>query len=343
MNNASYSREIPNYILTQAPVLLASLAGLIVALRLRRKAPAASLWATAAFALGIFTCGLMAIGQAARSDAATRFIGPVLSATTYVLLLIGVYAGRTAPSAMPTDSRASVWEGVISTVRARPGLLVISRWLFASVFMVVVITTTLVTFILPESYVSTAKVALRPNVSNPAGMTVPQGASGVFDPRSIQTECEVIQSESILGKVIADLNLNQVWGKQFADGERLRTSETMALLRGRMDVWPVPRTSVIGIRIYGWKPDEAARIANSIAEVYRDHINAPGSAALIASGPRVEILDFAVPGVRPVRPNRPLNITLGVMIGLVLGLLVGAGTWWLGLQVGNKPGVNPRS
>ena len=34
----------------------------------------------------------------------------------------------------------------------------------------------------------------------------------------------------------------------------------------------------------------------------------------------VEIVDKAVPGTRPVRPNKPLNIALGIIIGLVVGV-----------------------
>jgi uncharacterized protein involved in exopolysaccharide biosynthesis len=34
----------------------------------------------------------------------------------------------------------------------------------------------------------------------------------------------------------------------------------------------------------------------------------------------VEITDQAVPGLRPVRPNKPLNLVLGVLIGGVLAL-----------------------
>lgn len=343
MNDTNISSELPNLILAQAPVLLASLGGLIVALRLRRKAPTASLWAAGAFALGIFTCALVGIGQVVRSDAATHFIGPVLRAVTYVLLLVGVYAGRTSPSATLAGSPESIWQNAISTVRARPGLLAVSRVLFVSVFLVVVITTTLVTFILPESFVSKARIALRPNATNPAGTTGLQGASGSFDSRFMQTECEVIQSEAILGKAIEDLDLNKEWGKKYANGDRLKTSETMALLRARVDLRPVPNTSVIEIRIYSEKPEEAAKVANSIAEAYRDQSSHPDPAASMSSSPRVEILDRAVPGFRPVRPNKPLNITLGVLMGLVLGLLAGAGAWWVGLQVGKKPGVNPRS
>jgi hypothetical protein len=34
----------------------------------------------------------------------------------------------------------------------------------------------------------------------------------------------------------------------------------------------------------------------------------------------VEIVDQAQPGIRPVRPNKPLNIALGIIIGLVVGV-----------------------
>ena len=53
-----------------------------------------------------------------------------------------------------------------------------------------------------------------------------------YDPYFIQTEFEVIQSEVILGKVIEDLDLNNEWGKKYANGEPLKTSETIALLKG---------------------------------------------------------------------------------------------------------------
>ena len=89
-----------------------------------------------------------------------------------------------------------------------------------------------------------------------------------YDPYFIQTEFEVIQSELVLGKVIEQLDLNREWGKKYAGGERLKTSESIALLKGRIDLRPVRNTSLIEIRVYDWKPEEAARIANAIAEAY---------------------------------------------------------------------------
>ena len=43
------------------------------------------------------------------------------------------------------------------------------------------------------------------------------------------------------------------------------------MLKGRMDLRPVRNTSLIEIRVMSEKPDEAAKIANTIAEVYKKH------------------------------------------------------------------------
>lgn len=92
-----------------------------------------------------------------------------------------------------------------------------------------------------------------------------------YDPNFIQTHFEVIQSELVLGKVIEDLDLNHAWGKKYANGERLKTSETIALLKGRIDLRPVRNTSLIEVRVYSENADEAARIANAIADAYKAH------------------------------------------------------------------------
>ena len=92
-----------------------------------------------------------------------------------------------------------------------------------------------------------------------------------YDPCLIQTEFELIQSELILGKVIADLDLNTEWGRKYASGERLRTPETIALLKQRIDLRTVRGTSLIEIVVYSEKPEEAARNANAIADAYKTH------------------------------------------------------------------------
>lgn len=146
----------------------------------------------------------------------------------------------------------------------------IRKTVILAVFLLVVLTATLVTWILPVSYSSEARIKVDRDVSDIPGMTQTPLLPG-YDPYFIQTEFEVIQSERILSNVVHQLNLSVEWGKKYAGGERLKTQETMTLLRNRMDLNPVRNTSLITIRVFSQDAEEAARIANEIAETYKEY------------------------------------------------------------------------
>ena len=187
---------------------------------------------------------------------------------------------------------------------------------FLLVFVLVFGAAAFITSILPESFRSTARVKLTPNTAEAAQAPDSRSASGTYDPYLIQTECEVMQSEKILGPVIKALDLDQEWGKRYGTAEPLQPAETMALLKSRMELRPVRNTSLIAIGVYAERPEEAARIANEIAQTYKNHSD--------PSSFRVEIVDRASPALRPIRPNEPLNLAVGALLGLVLGAAAGA-------------------
>jgi len=72
---------------------------------------------------------------------------------------------------------------------------------------------------------------------------------------------------------------------------------------------------LIEIRVFSEDASEAAELANAVAQSYREY-----RSRIIPT----DIVDRAVPGLRPVRPNRPLNIALGIIGGMVLALAAGA-------------------
>ena len=146
----------------------------------------------------------------------------------------------------------------------------IRKTVILAVFLLVVITATLVTFILPEAYSSTARIKIDKDQSDITSMMTERGAGG-FDPYFIQTEFELITSEAILGKVIEDLDLNIAWGKKYGGGERLKPSETMGILKRNILLSTIRNTSIIAITVYSDKADEASKIANAVAEAYRNH------------------------------------------------------------------------
>src|SRR6059058_3282261 len=73
----------------------------------------------------------------------------------------------------------------------------IRKTVILAVFLLVVITATLVTFILPESYSSKCSIRVNREQSD-IPFTEARMAGGVYDPYFIQTEFETIQSERVL-------------------------------------------------------------------------------------------------------------------------------------------------
>src|SRR5947199_379477 len=107
----------------------------------------------------------------------------------------------------------------------------IRKTVILAVFLLVVITATLVTFILPESYSTIARIKVERHQSDVSFMTDPRMGSGGYDPYFIQNEFETIKSERVLSNVVASLNLNEEWGKKYNGGQTLKTHESIARLK----------------------------------------------------------------------------------------------------------------
>ncbi len=207
-----------------------------------------------------------------------------------------------------------------SPIRPQGSALAAVAPIFITVFLIVAIISTAITFILPESYASTARLKVEPDVSSSTnGMA--------YDPYFIQTTFEIIQSQLVLAAVIDHLNLNVEWGKKYFNGETLKTTETLEILKGRLCLSPVRGTKLIAITVYSDDRNEAARVANAIADAYVNYrVESAGKVdgSKAPAGPPVVITDRAFPGREPAKPNKPLNITLGLLAGAVLGLAAAA-------------------
>src|SRR5271170_8014628 len=148
----------------------------------------------------------------------------------------------------------------------------IRKAIIITVFLITAIIATVVTFILPEAYESTARIKVERDVLNVPGMgnTATADSTG-FDPYFIQTTFEIMQSEIVLSNVIAKLDLNEKWGKKFNNGETFKTTDTMTILKDIMLLAPVRNTKLIAITVYSDDNKEAAEIANAVAESYRQY------------------------------------------------------------------------
>jgi polysaccharide biosynthesis transport protein len=157
----------------------------------------------------------------------------------------------------------------------------IRKTVIISVFLLIAITATVVTFVLPQSYSSTACIEVNPNISDITTMTGIQPYAP-YDPYFIQTEFSIMQSESVLGKVIDAMNLNVVWGNKYNNGVPLTSEQTMQMLKQRMDLTPERNTKLIDITVYSEDAKDAANLANGIAKAYQDYRLAVNSSNTVA-------------------------------------------------------------
>lgn len=197
---------------------------------------------------------------------------------------------------------------------------------FLPVFLLAVLTSVLITFMLPEVYASTARV----KIVKPEPVVLNSVTNFVSDPYSMQIELELLRSQAILNPVIERLNLNLVWGHRFGGNIKLTTDECRTILNRMLELRVMPKTQLVEICVFDQDRDEAATLANAIAASYsayhlRQLKHPPG----VTDIPPVTIIDQAEPGRRPVRPNKPLNIGLGVLCGILLGGIAGSFTSWL--------------
>jgi len=147
----------------------------------------------------------------------------------------------------------------------------IRKAIIITVFLITAIIATAVTFILPESFASTCRIKVENDVNDSPGGNSMTPSMMPYDPYFIQTTFEIMQSQLVLSNVISGLNLNVEWGKKYFNGETLKTTETMEILKGRMSLSPVRNTKLISITVFSDDAKEAAMLANTIADAYKNY------------------------------------------------------------------------
>src|SRR5271169_867012 len=153
-------------------------------------------------------------------------------------------------------------------------ILRIRKAIIITVFLITFTIATVVTFILPESYSSTARIKIEPDTIadiQPVAGGAGEGIYAPYDPYFIQTAFEIIQDQVVLNKVIAKLDLNTEWGKRYNGGVPMQSMLTMTMLKRRLSLDPVRNTKLIEITVYDEDKNMAASLANAIVEAYRDY------------------------------------------------------------------------
>jgi polysaccharide biosynthesis transport protein len=138
------------------------------------------------------------------------------------------------------------------------------------VFLLIAITTTVVTFFLPESYSSMVRISIENYKSDVDTGLKNEPISMGWDPFRMQTEFQRIQSRPVLERVVERLNLQEQWAKKFNSPTPLSKEQAYRMLKGSVDVRQSHNSTLVEITAYSSDKDEAPRIANEVAEVYRN-------------------------------------------------------------------------
>jgi capsular exopolysaccharide synthesis family protein len=138
------------------------------------------------------------------------------------------------------------------------------------VFLLTAVTTTVVTFFMPKTYMSLSRISIEKDTSDIAPLLGMQSGPSAFDPYFIQTEFEKIQSQKVLDKVVAKCNLTEEW-KRLNGGILLDSIAARKRLKKTIDIRQFRNTSIIELRAYDRERAMAQKIAQSLAEEYQTH------------------------------------------------------------------------
>ena len=142
------------------------------------------------------------------------------------------------------------------------------RSLILMVFFLCLVTSTLLTIWLPKQYSSTVQIEVQ---KDDPEVTFSDAHSSTFsvDPYFLTTQFKIIESYRILTNVIANLHLDETLAQQNGSA-RWTVDDTFDYLKNRISVEQTRMTSLIEISVRNTDPQLAARIANAVADSYRE-------------------------------------------------------------------------
>jgi uncharacterized protein involved in exopolysaccharide biosynthesis len=164
---------------------------------------------------------------------------------------------------------------------------------FAVVFLLCLVTSTLVTIWLPKQYLSVAQIYVEKDQPDEASAEANQQGPSTdpyflttqfkieeaiaeahrqglgTDPYFLTTQFKIIESYRILTNVIVNLRLDEKLARQNGSPQRWSIDATYDFLVRQLSVEQTRMTSLIEISVQNQSPELAASIANATADSYR--------------------------------------------------------------------------
>lgn len=131
--------------------------------------------------------------------------------------------------------------------------------------LLVFMTASVITYVMPKMYESTAVLEVKPRVST--DIFGPQGidmaGQNLMTPQFFATEFEKIKSRNVLEKVVSNLQLTSHWDVDEETAYRI--------LKGTVDTQNTRGTDLISIRVRHNNKDDARDIADEVARAYKEY------------------------------------------------------------------------
>lgn len=173
-----------------------------------------------------------------------------------------------------------------------------------AIALLIILTTTAVTFIMPEQYGSTAVLQLK------------HAENSKIDSSEMAAPLAMLSSEAAMKRVIVELGLAKRWAQRYGAAGEFTAQDAYPLLKKRISIQNDRSRDLIQINVYSEDRMEPAAIANRFGEIFGDLLLTNKSKL------QMNFVDRATPGLRPISPNISLNISIGVILGLAGGGLV---------------------
>lgn len=179
------------------------------------------------------------------------------------------------------------------------------RWVIGSGLLCVLAAATLTLLATPQ-YQARAEIFVAPGVVTTTG-ELAQGST--FAQNRVKSYVQVITSDLVLGPVVAELGL----------------PGTSGALATRVSASVPTDTVLIDITVTDSSPEQAATIANAIAERFRSVASSIEPARADASeSVTITLIQPAVAPASASSPNLVVNVALGALVGLLGGLALAA-------------------
>ena len=148
--------------------------------------------------------------------------------------------------------------------------------------------------------------------------------NSAYDPNYELKQFAIVRSDAVLTNVTAKLKLNESWGEKYNRGRRLSGAQVEKMVKSRLHLYFVNNTRFLQICVLDHDLNEAAELANAVAESYCEYENQE-LPRLAAEHPNprsppgfegAQLLARAVAEPQLVRPNYHLA-TLLMILGAV--------------------------